>query len=335
MAACGIPQSEDCEDCVQVVKDVKTVQVPCTRNTFKQYTVKVPRQVSEQVPRTVHYTDYESRSKQVPYTVNRSEERTRMETQKYTVPVTTTNTRMVPVTKKVPKTVYVNVTQHVPQKYNTTTMQTRERQVPVPYYVNVPETKYRTVTEQVPVTKTKVQMETVTKTVYDTQVRTRCHPETKVVSKQIPVYNVIAKPAPPCPPGADCGGNVMEDFNRIDKDGDGMLNYNEVAFDAADANKDGKPSFGEYYDARAAGYLSNTAAGVGRETYGQINSGNFDGVTFSQSAWDGEEDKIIYFNTPNMIWIFIINHSRRKWEMKRRMYKFVYFHIFLLVVAPR
>jgi len=300
MAACGIPQTGDCEDCVQVVKDVKTVQVPCTRNTFKQYTVKVPRQVSEQVPRTVHYTDYESRSKQVPYTVNRSEKRTRMETQKYTVPVTTTNTRMVPVTKKVPKTVYVNVTQHVPQKYTTTTMQTRERQVPVPYYVNVPETKYRTVTEQVPVNKTKVQMDTVTKTVYDTQVRTRCHPETKMVSKQIPVYNVIAKPAPPCPPGADCGGNgmedfnridkddngifnYMEDFNRIDKDGDGMLNYNEVAFDAADTNKDGKLSFGEYYDARAAGYLSNTA-GVDRETYGQIDSGNVDGTTFNRSA---------------------------------------------------
>ena len=79
------------------------------------------------------------------------------------------------------------------------------KQVPVPYYINVPETKYRTVTEQVPVPKTKVRMDTVTKTVYDTQVRTRCVPETKMVSKQIPVFNVVARPAPPCPPGADCG----------------------------------------------------------------------------------------------------------------------------------
>jgi len=197
------------------------------------------------------------RSKQVPYTMNRSEKRTRMETQKYTVPVTTTNTRFVPVTKKVPKTVYVDVTENVPQKYTTTTMQTRERQVPVPYFVNVPETKYRTVTEQVPVQRTKVEMDTVTKTVYDTQVRTRCIPETKMVSKQIPVYNVVAKPAPPCPPDAD--GNVIDDFNRIYKDGDGMLNYNEVAFDVADTNKDGVLSQEEYFNARAAGNLGNTA----------------------------------------------------------------------------
>ena len=80
-----------------------------------------------------------------------------------------------------------------------------------------------------------------------------------MVSKQIPVYNVVARPAPPCPPGADCGGNVIDDFNRIDKDGDGMLNYNEVAFDAADTNKDSQLSLGEYYDARATGNLSNTA----------------------------------------------------------------------------
>jgi len=256
MAACG-SQAEDCEDCVQVVRNFKSVQVPCTVNTYKQYTVKVPRQVTEQVPRTVNYTDYESRSKQVPYTVNRSEKRIRMETQKYTVPVTTTNTRMVPVTKKVPKTIYVDVTESVPQKYTTTTMQTRERQVPVPYFVNVPETKYRTVTEQVPVQKTKVEMDTVTKTVYDTQVRTRCTPETKMVSRQIPVYNVIAKPAPPCLP--DNGVNVTDDFIRIDKDGDGMLNYNEVAIDIADKNKDGVLPQEEYLNARAAGNLGNTA----------------------------------------------------------------------------
>merc|ERR1712025_1031125 len=199
-------------------------------------------------------------------TVDRQEQRTRMETQKYQVPVTTTNTRMVPVTKKVPKTIYVDVTENVPQQYTATTMQTRERQVPVPYYVNVPETKYRSVTEQVPVQKSKVEMDTVTKTVYDTQVRTRCTPETKMVSKQIPVYNVVARPAPPCPPGADCGGNITDDFSRIDKDGDGMLNYNEVAFDIADQNKDGLLSQGEYFSARATGNLGNTA-GFGNNTY--------------------------------------------------------------------
>jgi len=267
MASCGIPHTDNC---VQVVKNVKTVQVPCTRNRCQQYTVKVPREVTQQVPKTVNYTDYETRTKQVPYTVSRQEKRTRMETQKYTVPVTTTNTRMVPVTKKVPKTVYVDVTTQVPQQYTTTIMRTRERQVPVPYYVNVPETKYRTVTEQVPVQKTKIQMDTRVKTVYDTQVKSRCVPETRIVTRQIPVYNVVARPAPPCPPDADSGGDALvetspiisylqADFQRIDKDGDDMLNYNEVAFDIADTNKDQQLSQLEYYNARASGNLANTA----------------------------------------------------------------------------
>merc|ERR550539_381566 len=138
MAACGPAQTDDCEDCVQVVRDTKTVEIPCVKNTYQEYTIKVPRQVTEQIPRTVTYTDYESRQKQVPYTVNRSERRIRMETEKYQVPVT--------------------------KYYKRTVMETRERQVPVPYYVTVPETKYRTVTEHVPIQKSKVEMDNVTKT---------------------------------------------------------------------------------------------------------------------------------------------------------------------------
>jgi len=264
MATCGLGQTENCDDCVQVVRNTKTVQVPCTVNNYQQYTVKVPRQVTEQVPRTVYYTDLESRQKQVPYTDYRSERRTRLETQKYQVPVTTTHTRMVPVTKKVPKTVYVNVTTQVPKSYKRTTMQTRERQVPVPYFVNVPETKYRTVTEQVPIQKTKVQMDSVTKTVYDTNVRTRCVPETKIVSKQIPVYNVVPKPAAPCPPDADCGGDNQADKNALGMDGNGVSSSNQISFGMADTNHDGKLSYGEYATARAAGYLGNTAG------YGQV-----------------------------------------------------------------
>jgi len=262
MASCGEPQSDDC---VQVVRNMKTIQLPCTRNTCKSYTVSVPRQVTEQLPLTVRYIDYETRSKQVPYTMNRSEKRTRMETQKYFVPITTTNTRMVPVTKKVPKTIYVDITTQIPQNYSTTTMQTLERQVPVPYFVNIPETRYRTVTEQVPVQRTKVQMDTINKTVYDTQVRTRCIPETKMVATRIPVYNVLAKPAPQCLPGAPGGGDVISEFNRIDNDGDGMINNMEVAFDDTNANKDSKMSLGEYLDARAASSLGNTA-GSGSES---------------------------------------------------------------------
>jgi len=213
MAACAA-QSDDCEDCVQVVRDTKTVQVPCTRNTYQNYTVNVPRQVTEQVPRTVTYTEMESRPKTVPYTVNRSERRIRYQTEKYQVPVT--------------------------KYYKRVVMETRERKVPVPYFVNVPEIKYRTVTEKVPVQRTKVEMDQRVKTVYDTQMRTRCVPQTKMVTKQIPVYNVVPKPAPPCPPGTDCAG--------IDKDGE-----NARAFAAVDTNKDGVISYSEFAAARAAG----------------------------------------------------------------------------------
>jgi len=256
MASCG---SEYTDGCVKVVKEMKTVQVPCTRNKCNQYTVKIPRQVTHQVPRTVNYTDYESRSKQVPYTVNRQEKRTRMETQKYQVPVNVTETRMVPVTKKVPKTICVDVTTQVPQTYTTTHYQTRERQVAFPYYVNVPETKYRTVTEQVPVQKSKVVMDTFTKTVYDTKQKTRCIPVTKTVTKRIPVYNVVAKPAPPCPPTDPEVDGVQANFARIDKNGDGQLNYNEEAFDIADVNKDSQLSSGEYRSPHVAENVGNVA----------------------------------------------------------------------------
>jgi len=215
MAACGTGQSET-DDCVQVVRDMKTISVPCTRNVYEKYTVKVPRQVTVQVPRTVTYTDFVNRDKEVPYTVNKSERRIRMETQKYQVPVT--------------------------KYYKKTVMETRERQVPVPYYVTVPETKYRTVTEQVPIQKSKVQMEDVVRTVYDTQTRTKCVPETKMVTKTIPVYNVIAKPAPPCPPVDD--SKMSEDL---------------AAFAAIDTTKDGVISYEEYTAARAKNSMSEVA----------------------------------------------------------------------------
>jgi len=252
MAACNTDDGTDC-----VGRKYQTVQVPYTRNSLKQYTNKVPRQDSEQEPRTVNYTAYESRSKQVPYMVSRSEKRTRMETQEYTVPVTTTNSRVVPVTKKVPKTIYMNVTQNAPDKYPATTIQTRERQVPDSYYVNLPETKYRTVTETVPVSKTNAQMETVRKTTFDSQVRTRCNPETKMVVKQIPVYNVVVRPAPSCPPGV----NIADDFNRIDRNGDGMLSYNEVAFDIARRTKAVNPSKEAVFDNANYGAGSNYVGG--------------------------------------------------------------------------
>jgi len=202
MAACGAGQTDN-NDCVQLVREMKTATVPCTRNVYQKYTVKVPRQVKEQVPRNVTYTDYETVSKQVPVTINKPERRVRMETQKYQVPVT--------------------------RYYKKTVMETRERQVPVPYIVNHPETQYRTVNEKVPVQRTKVQMEDVMKTVYDIETRTRCVPETRMVSKQIPVYKVITQAPKPCP---------LIDDSKTDED--------RRAFGPAGCNNENIVSYEEY-----------------------------------------------------------------------------------------
>merc|ERR1719433_2575344 len=111
---------------------------------------------------------------------------------------------MVSVRSKQPKTIMVDVVKQVPKTEMKTTM-VNKTNVRVPYTVNLKETKYSTLTEQVPVNKTKVVVEDRVRTVYDTQVRTRCVPVTKMVTKQIPVYTVVAKPAGNCPPGTDCG----------------------------------------------------------------------------------------------------------------------------------
>jgi len=48
------------------------------------------------------------------------------------------------------------------------------------------------------------------------------------------------------------------DFDRIDRNDDGFLSYDEVAFDIADIFKDGLLSLGEYASARADGLFADT-----------------------------------------------------------------------------
>merc|ERR1719499_2292989 len=201
----GQVDEADWQDAVDLKVSTQKVTVPCTRNTYKQYTVKVPRVLREKVPRTVKYVDMEKRTKQVPYTTTRCETRYRNDVQTYQAPVTRPVTRMVSVKSKEPRTIMVDVVKQVPRTEMKTTMVSKTKNVRVPYQVNLKETKYSTVTEQVPVNKTKVVMEDKVRTVFDTQVRTRCVPVTKMVTKQIPVYTVVAKPAGQCPPGTDCG----------------------------------------------------------------------------------------------------------------------------------
>merc|ERR550534_1781974 len=79
----GGANAADWEDRVQTKVTTQKVTVPCTKNVYKQYTVKVPRVVREKIPRTVNYVDMEKRTKQVPYTQNRVETRYKMKMQKY------------------------------------------------------------------------------------------------------------------------------------------------------------------------------------------------------------------------------------------------------------
>merc|ERR1719195_2392972 len=192
------------QNAVDLKVSTQKVTVPCTRNTYKQYTVKVPRVVREKVPRTVKYVDMEKRTKTVPYTTTRTETRYRSQCQTYKTPFTRPVTKMVSVKTKQPRTIYVDVVKQVPRTEMKTTMVSKTKNVRVPYTVNLKQTKFQTVTEQVPVNKTKVVVEDRVRTVFDTQVRTRCVPVTKMVTKQIPVFTVTPK-YNPCPPGTDCG----------------------------------------------------------------------------------------------------------------------------------
>jgi len=244
---------DDCEDCGELVRTTKKVQVPCTRNTYRQFEIKVPRQVTEKVARNVKYVDYENRPKEVCYTVNREETRYKEEQQCYTVPVQKTKTRMVNVTKKVPKTIYVDVTVQEPQTYTVVEQETRHKLVKIPYTVNVPETRTKVVQEKCPVEKTKVVYDDVCKTVYDTQVKTECRPVTKMVVKEIPVYHwrqkqpapcnqpepirpIIPEPQPQPVPQPDMlrVKKTYEAPSKYDVDGDGVLDEGERALAARD-----------------------------------------------------------------------------------------------------
>jgi len=53
--------------------------------------------------------------------------------------------------------------------------------------------------------------------------------------------------------------DLISDFDAIDKNGDGSLNYDEIAFAIADTNKDNKLSLEEYESARANRVFVDTA----------------------------------------------------------------------------
>jgi len=182
---------EDINDCFRVVRSTKHVSIPCTRNEYRRYKVRVPKQVRAQVPKRVEYTDYETREKKEPYSVKRVETAYREEDEQYTVQVPKKVTKMVKITKRIPKTVYVDVVIEEPRDETIMVSETRNRSVKVPYQKEVLEQKYRTVTEKVPVTKYRTEYHTVSKTVYEDSWKTEVVPVTNIVHREIPVYNIV------------------------------------------------------------------------------------------------------------------------------------------------
>jgi len=116
--------------------------------------------------------------------------------------VTTYKTVQVPCTRNVTKHFTVKVPKNVPYTAyrNVTKFRNVTKQVPKTIYVNVHEKQPYTVQEPY----------TGHKTVYINESRTSCHPVTKMITRRVPVVNVVPTNPPPCPPphhGGHHGGH--------------------------------------------------------------------------------------------------------------------------------
>merc|ERR1719273_831211 len=81
--------------------------------------------------------------------------------------------------------------------------------------------------------------------------------------------------------------NLISYFDRTDKDGDGCLNFQELAFDTADTDKDGELTSSEYISAIADGTLERTSVGEGWMTVFNRIDRNKNGVlTYREYAFD-------------------------------------------------
>jgi len=289
-------------DCFDIVKSSQTYTVPCVRSVREPYTVQVPKTKAITVNKKVPYIDYETQTEQVPYQYVDRQTVTRNVPTCRTVPMIQNVCTSVPtrrrglgfgrqcyVKKMCPRTVFVNQKSCVQRKF----------------CQSIPRTGWRTVQKTVPVKKFRDEKEIKYMTESVPQVRYRTRTVTKMVNKTVPVYNIVKKPqttaqqqdvlvqtipapneptvlppltiqnSPPmpavCPPMIVPDNKeipdtaVIQDFQRIDKSNDG-LSYNEVAFDNADANKDGVLDINEYkagYGNQNVNMFGNSVAGDG------------------------------------------------------------------------
>jgi len=100
-------------------------------------------------------------------------------------------------------------------------------------------------------TKTPTSQPTLPPTAIPTKTPTN-HPTT------MPTQTPSALPTLPLTSMPTVNADLIRDFDIIDKNGDGSLNYDEIVFAIADINKDQKLSLNEYKAARAATIFIDT-----------------------------------------------------------------------------
>jgi len=80
---------------------------------------------------------------------------------------------------------------------------------------------------------------------------------------------------------------VMSDFDRVDKNHDGVLTFREIAFDSADINKDGTLSIMEYFGAREHELLGQNGTDIAVLTdFLRIDKDGDGSVSFYEIAFD-------------------------------------------------
>jgi len=311
----------DNNDCFDIVKTSKTVTVPCHRNVREAYTVEVPRRKAITVNKQVPYTDYESREKKVPYEYVDRQTVVKNVPVCRVFPIVKNVCTNVPtkrgllggyrsngcVRKKCPRTVYVKKKCCQPRQFcqsvRKTGWRTEKKTVPVTKVRNVTEIQYKT--EKVPV------------------VRYRNRPVTKMVTKTVPVFNVVKKQQ-----AANNALTVNSALAMSNMAANSALATNDtlvttikapeertvlppitilpaappaVTFDLADSNRDGRISRGEYAAggfAAGGGHQSGRLLDVYRD-FRRIDK-NRDGVlSYPEVAYDiadTNKDGVLDFN---------------------------------------
>jgi len=84
--------------------------------------------------------------------------------------------------------------------------------------------------------------------------------------------------------------NVLDDFDRVDKNHDGFLTFLEIAFDCADVNKDGNLSITEYAVTRAQELLGGSGTyKAAVEDFHRIDKDGDETLIFTEVAFDAAD----------------------------------------------